>query len=139
MGSEEATPPSCQTTATNPQPAVTPLDSHQVSCWDSKTNIPPTDRLFRDAPSQNTSWKRGMGKDGLACGRCGSTKSTFLIGDHKHWWLRPYPHTAAPREDSIFAPGVGFVEQLGLGRVQDLVDCLLQPCFLQFGCFPPSF
>lgn len=62
VGSEEATPPSCQPTATNPQPAVTPLDSHQVSCWDSKTNIPPTDRLFRDAPSQNTSWKARHGK-----------------------------------------------------------------------------
>lgn len=94
VGSEEATPPR-QTTARNPQPAVTPLDSHQAPRWDSETNIPPTDRLFRDAPSQDTSWKRDVGKDEPACDRCRNTK----IGDHKHRWPRPHPHTAAPGED----------------------------------------
>lgn len=48
VGSEEATP-LCQTTAMKSQPALTPFDSHQPSCWDSKTNKPPIDRLFRNA------------------------------------------------------------------------------------------
>lgn len=37
VGSEEATPLR-QSTAMKPQPALTPVDSHQPSCWDSKTN-----------------------------------------------------------------------------------------------------
>lgn len=37
VGSEEATP-LCQSTAMKPQLALTPVDSHQPSCWDSKTN-----------------------------------------------------------------------------------------------------
>ena len=40
VGSEEAMA-LCQTTALKSQPALTPVDSHQASCWDSKTNEPP--------------------------------------------------------------------------------------------------
>lgn len=40
VGSGEATP-LCQSTAMKPQLALTPVDSHQASCWDSKTNEPP--------------------------------------------------------------------------------------------------
>ena len=59
MGSEEATP-HCQSTAMKSQPALTPVDSHQPSRCDSKTNAPPIDRLFRNALywslSLNASW-----------------------------------------------------------------------------------
>lgn len=116
VGSEEATPPPRQTTARNPQPAVTPLDSHQAPRWHSETNIPPTDRLFRDAPSQDSSWKRDVGKEEPACD--GGSQRPTPASPHSCTWGGQEPEQ---RSVSLAVTVHGRFSPLMFGRRSNIV------------------